>query len=180
MDHVPASEWKHSTTTCVLSHGDEVGVDLFDDEVEGQVSIYLRFANGKRFPARTVEMSEVEHARRVLGGWAKRGPVNDYRTWSKEIWTPEPSADCVIAHGPTLQMDCGSNVQNIRNVILFHKEDDTYSTAFQHVANDEAETHQSFSDVMKHESFKEALTKFAADAITLAEMCYFHCATGAA
>jgi hypothetical protein len=77
VEHKPANEWKH--TTAKDAYNDPVGVDFFDDEQDGFVSIYLRDANGKRFPARTVDMSKKEHAKEVLLAWMERGPLHDYR-----------------------------------------------------------------------------------------------------
>lgn len=74
-----ASEWKHTTTTNSRSHGEPVGIDLFDDEHPNMVSIYQRFGDGTRFPARTVNLDKREEAIAVLGAWMLKGKVNDYR-----------------------------------------------------------------------------------------------------
>ena len=79
MDHQDASEWKHTTTLDSRGHGDPVGVDLFDDEQTGFVSIYQRFTDGTRFPARTVNLSNAAHAEVVILAWMARGEVADYR-----------------------------------------------------------------------------------------------------
>lgn len=79
MKHKDADEWKHTTATRLDMENDAVGVDLFDDEQPGFVSIYIRFPSGGRWPARTVNMSNPEHAQSVLEAWSKRGPVNDFR-----------------------------------------------------------------------------------------------------
>ena len=79
MNHQDASEWKHTTTLDNRGHGEPVGVDLFDDEQNGFVSIYQRFADGTRFPARTVNLSNAAHAEVVILAWMARGEVADYR-----------------------------------------------------------------------------------------------------
>lgn len=70
--------WKHQTAEQSVGNGPTVGVDLFDDEYEGQVSIYTRFANGTRWPARTL-LKSADHFDEVLAAWTK-GDVNDYRS----------------------------------------------------------------------------------------------------
>jgi len=85
----PAREWKHQTTKDSRRHGDPVGVDLFDDEQEGMTTIYVRHADGTRYPARDVFMGKPEHAKSVLEAWQTRGPTNDYRTKYKGLYVLE-------------------------------------------------------------------------------------------
>ena len=77
-------EARHTTSKCSTSHGEPIGIDLFDDEFTDefgpQTSIYLRHADGTRWPARSVSMCEAKHYQSVIGSWATRGDVNDYRT----------------------------------------------------------------------------------------------------
>jgi hypothetical protein len=78
MRHVPADQWLHTTTTDSQSHGEPVGIDLFS-EFPSQTSIYVRFANGLRFPARTVSNSDIGQT--VIDAWKSQYPdVRDYRT----------------------------------------------------------------------------------------------------
>ena len=73
-----STKWKH--TVGVRPMTNPIGIDLFDDEDEGQFSIYLRFADGSRLPARTVSLDPPAHAASVLAAWiSHHGPVNDYR-----------------------------------------------------------------------------------------------------
>jgi len=69
--------WKHKTSDIMLKQVE--GVDLFDDEEEGFVSIYERFTDGSRWPARTVNMAEKEQAEDVIAAWGEKGEVRDYR-----------------------------------------------------------------------------------------------------
>jgi hypothetical protein len=83
MFSVPANQWKHTTATHHQGCDKYDGIDLFDDEDEGHVSIYVRFTDGTRFPARTVCLDTPDdpgHAQIVLGAWAQRGQVHDYRS----------------------------------------------------------------------------------------------------
>lgn len=57
-----------------------VGVDFFDDEEPGMVTIYVRYADGTRWPARTVNMAVPKHAEDVLLAWSAKsydGSPND-------------------------------------------------------------------------------------------------------
>ena len=80
MTHLPANEWKH--TTAANCHQQPVAIEFFDDEQPGFVSIYERYADGTRWPCRSVNLS-ADHAESVLGAWAVRGAelgtVNDHR-----------------------------------------------------------------------------------------------------
>lgn len=69
---------KHTTARDCVSHGAAVGCDLFDDEHPGQVSIYLRFADGTLWPARTVDPN-APHGPEVLSAWQNRGETQDHR-----------------------------------------------------------------------------------------------------
>ena len=76
------TKWEHQTADNLLTHGAAVGIDLFDDVSDDGVpvtAIYVRYSDGTRYPARTVNTSNPEHAKSVLDAWAKKGPVNDYR-----------------------------------------------------------------------------------------------------
>ena len=82
----PAWNQKHKTTDDSRSHGQPVGIDLFDDEVEGFTSIYERFDNGLLYPARTVFMNSRKHAKSVLDAWRSKyglSTVKDHRTKHK-------------------------------------------------------------------------------------------------
>lgn len=82
MDALPASEWKHAT--CDRHPLTEViAVVLFDDEFDGQDTIYQRFSCGSLFPARSVTRADSAHHARVIAAWAARAPVDDRRTMSQ-------------------------------------------------------------------------------------------------
>lgn len=77
------SDWKH--TTALTVHGDgkpAAGIDLFDDEVNAEgkptVSIYMRFSDGTRWPARTITPG-ASNFHECLTAWTLDGGVNDYR-----------------------------------------------------------------------------------------------------
>jgi hypothetical protein len=78
MDHRPAEQWEHKTAAGWRLQ-EPVGIDLFDEENGAFTAIYLRFADGTRWPARTVNMANPQRAAEILAAWSKRGPVNDYR-----------------------------------------------------------------------------------------------------
>lgn len=71
----------HNTASGALHLSPVVGIDLFDDEADGisMTAIYRRFADGTRWFCRTVNMEVSGHADRVIGAWALRGPINDFR-----------------------------------------------------------------------------------------------------
>ncbi len=76
--------WKHTTAKDAFGDmGATAGVDLFDDELndagEPTVSVYVRFNDGTRFPARTITPGN-DGYESCLAAWCARGPVNDYRT----------------------------------------------------------------------------------------------------
>lgn len=81
MNHRESNMWKH--TTARHAYGDSVGVDLFDDELnvagEPTVSVYVRFQDGTRFPARTITPG-ADNYESCLLAWCAKGEVNDYRT----------------------------------------------------------------------------------------------------
>lgn len=83
MGHVDAKYWKHTTTLDSRRHGEPVGIEFYDDERPGFVSIYEIFADGTRFPCRTVNLENHEHAKSILDAWEikgiKRGTFNDFR-----------------------------------------------------------------------------------------------------
>jgi hypothetical protein len=60
--------FKH--TTIFHYTGKYVGVTILD-EMPGFTGIYLRTAEGKLFPARTVDRSNKEHHESVVGAWMK-------------------------------------------------------------------------------------------------------------
>lgn len=101
MENREPEDWKHTTTLDSGRHGEPVGIDLFDDEEPGMVSIYVRHADGTRNPARSVNMTKEEHAANVLGAWSLKGTVHDYRTTFRgvhvqgEIKQEEPSRAAV-------------------------------------------------------------------------------------
>ena len=73
------SNWKH-TTAGSIPKCSIVGIDLFDDEQEGYVSIYQRYEDGTRFPARTVSTADQKHYLNVMLAWLGTGMQNfDYR-----------------------------------------------------------------------------------------------------
>jgi hypothetical protein len=76
MEHKDAANWIH-TTAPKLAESEAVGIDLFAED--GQTAIYLRFSDNTRWPARTVNMEDLDHASEIIESWEKRGPVNDYR-----------------------------------------------------------------------------------------------------
>ena len=80
--------WKHQTTTDSRAHGEPVGVSLYDDERPGFTTIYLRFADGKEYPARDVNMSKPAHAESVIDAWQARGETIDHR--AKPVSGPDP------------------------------------------------------------------------------------------
>ena len=72
--------WKHRTAGFHQGVDNYAGIDLYDDEEEGHVSIYVRFTDGTRWPARTVSLNNAELARQIITAWAeRRGPMNDFR-----------------------------------------------------------------------------------------------------
>ncbi len=82
MQNRPAEQWEHTTTLDSKAHGEPVGIDLFDETCGGipMTAIYERFANGFRFPARTVNMTVHPHAEDVISAWVRKHPdVRDYR-----------------------------------------------------------------------------------------------------
>ena len=81
-----ATDWKHQTTNNSRAHGEPVGVDLFDDERDGFTTIYVRHADGTRYPARDVAMSKPAHAKSVIEAWQTRGDTHDYRTKYKGVY----------------------------------------------------------------------------------------------
>jgi len=68
--------WKHTTATSIV--GERVGVDLFDDEQPGMVTVYVRYADGTRTPGRDITMPGGE---KCLAAWCRDygGKVRDYR-----------------------------------------------------------------------------------------------------
>jgi hypothetical protein len=78
-DHV----WKHGTLNLsVCPQEPRIGIDLFDDEQRGFITIYVRLPNGKRTPARSIiaTRQHQKHAQTCLNAWASCHPiVNDYR-----------------------------------------------------------------------------------------------------
>lgn len=81
MDHKDAKEWKHTTAKSIFEAEDD-GIDLFDDEQPGHVTIYKRLKNGNRWPCRSVCLENYDHATSVLGAWVFNRKVNDYRTFA--------------------------------------------------------------------------------------------------
>jgi hypothetical protein len=72
--------WKHITAAFYQGVDNYAGIDLYDDEEDGHVSIYVRFKDGTRWPARTVSLKDAAQARQIITAWAeRRGPLNDYR-----------------------------------------------------------------------------------------------------
>jgi len=68
--------WKHTTAASHQGVDNYAGIDVFDDEEDGHVSIYVRFKDGTRWPARTVSLN----ARQIIKAWTEhKGPLNDYR-----------------------------------------------------------------------------------------------------
>ena len=71
--------WPHTTAEQCQGNGREVGVDLFDSPYNaGFVVIYNRFANGLRWPARSIDMNDASGPE-ILAAWTGRGTANDYR-----------------------------------------------------------------------------------------------------
>lgn len=69
--------WPHTTAANCLS--EQAGVDLFNSPyTEGLTVIYVRFTDGTRWPARSVD-ARTESGRDCLASWCNRGTVNDYR-----------------------------------------------------------------------------------------------------
>ncbi len=81
-----SSSWKHTSSPVVQASENVAGIDLFDDEDAGQFSIYLRYKDGTRSPARTVMIGTPE-AYSILRAWQVRGPVSDYRQMAY-LWKP--------------------------------------------------------------------------------------------
>jgi hypothetical protein len=77
---IPPNEWKHKTATEYQGSENHAGIDLFD-AADGQIEIYVRYKDGTRFPARTVDPAGgEEHVKSVLAAWEDhKGTVNDYR-----------------------------------------------------------------------------------------------------
>lgn len=69
--------WKHSTTASVFKT--RAGIDLFDDEQPGFTTIYIRYDDGTRCSARSVDMSDAVHADTCLRAWCAGQSVNDFR-----------------------------------------------------------------------------------------------------
>lgn len=64
-----AARWKHQTAEKSPTT-EPIGVDFFDDEETGFVTVYLRFPDGSLWPARTVNARLKKHAKSVLDSWA--------------------------------------------------------------------------------------------------------------
>lgn len=72
--------WKHRTAAYHQGVDGYAGIDLFDDEEDGHASIYVRFKDGTRWPARTVSMDDAKRARQIIKAWTEhKGPMNDFR-----------------------------------------------------------------------------------------------------
>ena len=80
MIHVEASDWKYTTSEFKIE--ENTGIDLFDDEYPNQISIYIRYKDGTRFPARTIEKG-TEFTDKILGSWCINKKVIDYRKFGK-------------------------------------------------------------------------------------------------
>jgi len=83
MNALDPQKCQHTTAPTFLGYSQEiVGIDLFDEQVNGenQTVIYQRFADGKRWPARTVTRKNPEHYTSVIDAWSRRGTVHDHRT----------------------------------------------------------------------------------------------------
>jgi len=79
MGNLPASQWPNKTAE--TWNGDQDGIDLFTERHNGidQTAIYIRHTDGRRWPARTVDPTNLEHHESVVNAWKARGNVNDYR-----------------------------------------------------------------------------------------------------
>ena len=76
-------KWVHATTTDSRGHGEPIGIELFQDEVEGvpNTAIYLRHEDGALYPARTVNQTVHPHHENVVLSWAARYPIlHDHRS----------------------------------------------------------------------------------------------------
>ena len=82
MGNLPASQWLNTTAPDLLTYKQKIaGIDLFDEVHNGEVqtAIYQRFADGKRWPARTVSRGDRQRHDDIVLAWSRKGTVNDYR-----------------------------------------------------------------------------------------------------
>jgi len=73
--------WKHDTTDDILQA--RAGIDLFDDENPGHVTVYIRYVDGSRAGARDIWLAG-PNAERCLAAWCATGVVRDYRAAGQE------------------------------------------------------------------------------------------------
>jgi hypothetical protein len=67
-------QWPECTADDPLKYGDPVGLDLFDHAVNGEAvtAIYVRFACGRRWPARTVSRTDAARHDEILASWDRK------------------------------------------------------------------------------------------------------------
>lgn len=73
--------WKHETTDDILQA--RAGIDLFDDEAPGMITIYIRYADGSRAAVRDIK-ADHPSADRCLAAWCNGQFVKDYREAAHE------------------------------------------------------------------------------------------------
>lgn len=75
------ADFPHTTSGTCSPDEPRVGIDLFDGDPPGHTAIYVRFADGTRWPCRTVEMADAPRAASIIGAWRRQYPyVLDYRS----------------------------------------------------------------------------------------------------
>jgi hypothetical protein len=76
---IATDHWKRATAKNSIGHGEQIGVDLFDDERPGVVTVYKRMADGALVGCRDITIAW-DKFQETLDAWTNGTQVFDHRT----------------------------------------------------------------------------------------------------
>lgn len=80
MENRPGEEWKHTTAKNLYEINEEnQRIEIFDDELPNQLTLYYNDGNGLRWPIRSINKENPEHCQSVLEAWSLKAEWIDSR-----------------------------------------------------------------------------------------------------
>lgn len=80
MEALKGQKWKHTNVDSIHKiHEPSQKIAVYDDEFEGQISLYFVDKNQNRWPIRSINTGNPQHTSDVLNSWACKYELVDQR-----------------------------------------------------------------------------------------------------